>query len=89
MRCRATTSEPGRKKFRIYVLELGPGQLYVGSTAKALAERLREHRSERWSGRYRRDLSPGTLCATRERAEQVERKTAERLRRRGWDVVQG
>lgn len=89
MRCRPTSSEPGRKKFRIYVLELDPETLYVGSTAKALSERLREHRNERWRGKYRRDLSPGTLCATRERAEQVERKTAERLRRRGWDVVQG
>jgi predicted GIY-YIG superfamily endonuclease len=81
----------GRQRFRIYVFEHSDGTLYVGSTAKSVAERLREHRESRpgrgW--KYRRDLSPPTVCATRERAEGIEKRTAERLRRRGYDVEQG
>jgi predicted GIY-YIG superfamily endonuclease len=87
MRC-----EPGpsnRQRFKVYVLELRDGRLYVGSTALALSERLRQHRGERRVKRYRRDLSPPTMCATRERAEGIERRTAARLRARGWEVEQG
>jgi len=87
----------GLQRFRIYVLELEDGELYVGVTAKPLAERLREHREgtgARSSRRHpycrlRRDLSPPTMCATRERAEAIEERTASRLRRLGWRVSQG
>jgi len=83
----------GRQRFRIYVCELRDGTLYVGSTAKSVSERIAEHRATdgpRWRGvRYLRGLSPATVCATRERAEGLERRTAERLRRRGRDVEQG
>lgn len=95
--CARTRAEPGRQRFRIYVLELEDGSLYVGCTAQSLSERLHEHRTGtgRRSGRkhafrrYRRDLSPSAVCATRERAEGIERKLAQRLRARGWDVTQG
>lgn len=79
----------GRHRFRIYVCQVGPDTLYVGSTAKSVAERVSEHRGDGRAWRYRRDLSPPTVCATRERAESIERRTAERLRRRGWEVEQG
>lgn len=85
----------GLQRFRVYVIELEDGSLYVGVTAKSVAERLREHRegtgarsSRRHLGRYRKDLSPGAMCATRARAEQIEERTASRLRRLGWRVVQ-
>lgn len=86
----------GLQRFRVYVLELKDGSLYVGVTAKSIAERLKEHRdgtgarsSRRHAYcRYRKDLSPPTICATRERAEQIEERTAERLRRVGWEVEQ-
>lgn len=85
------------QRFRIYVLEMPDGSLYVGSTAQSLAERLREHREgggarshkRRCYRRVRRDLAPATICATRERAEAIEHRTAERLRARGWEVRQG
>jgi predicted GIY-YIG superfamily endonuclease len=77
-----------RQRFRVYVLELAGGVLYVGSTAKPLAERVNEHRREKRVRRYRRDLSPPAVCMTRERAESIERRTAARLRARGFDVEQ-
>ena len=39
--------------------------------------------------RVRKDLAPRTICATRERAEAIEHKTAGMLRRLGWEVSQG
>lgn len=87
----------GLQRFKVYVLELDDESLYVGVTAKSLSERLREHRlgtgarstrSHRFR-RVRRDLSPATVYATRERAEAIEQRTAERLRRLGWEVRQG
>lgn len=79
------------------MLELDDGRLYVGCTAGSVAERIQEHRcgtgarssKRRKVMRYRRDLSPGAICATRQRAEALEVRVAERLRRRGFDVVQG
>lgn len=71
----------------MYVLRLGERQLYVGSTAKPLRERVAEHKVKaRRRGavtllRYRG-------CATRAEAERVERKTASALRARGWEVEQ-
>lgn len=91
MRC--DPSAPERQLFRIYVVELRDGALYVGSTAKSVSERVAEHRAldgPRWRGAvYKRGLSPGAVCATRDRAEKIERRTAERLRARGYDVEQG
>jgi predicted GIY-YIG superfamily endonuclease len=86
----------GRQLFRVYVLELSDGSLYVGSTAQTLEERLREHREGggRRSGRVlayrrlRRDLCPQAMCATRERAERIEERLAARLRARGFEVRQ-
>lgn len=86
----------GLQRFRVYVLELPDGSLYVGVTAKPVQERVREHRmgTGARSGRardvvrLRRDLSPPAMCATRERAVQIEQRTAERLRRLGWKVSQ-
>jgi predicted GIY-YIG superfamily endonuclease len=87
--CSATLREPGRRPFRVYVLALPDGRLYVGSTAKPLAERIAEHRMRYGRVTHRRDLSPGTVCMTRDRAERVERRTAQRLRAKGWEVEQG
>lgn len=91
-----TPGPSNRQRFHIYVLELEGGRLYVGSTTKSVAERVREHRAglgarsgRRRSGRYRRDLSPKTVCATRERAEEIEVRLARRLRAQGWEVEQG
>ena len=90
MACQASRAEPGRRPFRVYVLELPDGRLYVGSTAKSLTERIAEHRMRYGSRvKHMRALSPGTVCATRERAEAIERRTAQRLRRAGWEVEQG
>lgn len=91
--------EPGwenRQRFSVYVLELADGSLYVGSTTKSVSERVREHREgsrthpghRRHVVRYRADLSPRTVCATRERAEAIEERTARRLRAQGWEVAQ-
>lgn len=87
----------GRQRFRVYVFETAPGVLYVGLTALPVARRLRQH--ERGTGqrstrrhhvrRRMRKLEPKTVCATRERAEGLERRTAARLRARGWEVHSG
>lgn len=86
----------GRQLFHVYVLETEPGRLYVGSTAEDVATRLMKSRlgagarsGRRRSGKYRRDLSPRAICATRARAEALEVKTARRLRAQGWEVEQG
>ena len=88
---------PPEMRFHVYVLELGDGSLYVGTTAKSVRERMQEHvmGTGKRSGRsrdvrkYRADLSPRTVCATRERAEGIERRLAASLRRRGYEVSQG
>jgi len=87
----------GMQRFRVYVLEMGDGSLYVGVTAQPLSERLREHRTGTGARSHRRhvykrvrpDLAPKTLCVTRERAEAIEHRTAKALRRIGYDVRQG
>lgn len=76
-----------RQRFSVYVLELGPGRYYVGSTAKSVTERVREHRRGGRKIRHRRTM--GKWCVTRARAEQIERRTARRLRARGYRVRQG
>ena len=87
----------GRQRFRIYVLEMPDGSLYVGSTAQPVSERIREHNQGAGARSHRRHravrrlrrLEPPQLCATRARAEEVERRTAARLRARGYQVRQG
>lgn len=88
----------GRQVFRVYVLQFcDSDELYVGVTAKTVPERMREHQGGggKRSGRahrvcrWRRDLGPPAVCATRARAEAIEQRTAERLRRLGWTVRQG
>lgn len=86
MRC--VSDSRNRQKFTVYVLYLTDGRMYVGTTAKALSERLNEHRY-REGRRFKRSRKVGQICSTRERAEGIERKTAALLRRQGLEVVQG
>lgn len=88
----------GRQIFHVYVFQIcGTDEMYVGVTAKPVLERLREHRegtgkrsSRKHSVcRWRKDLSPPAQCLTRERAEEIEARTAERLRRLGYEVRSG
>ena len=94
--CGCSCDGKNRQLFHVYVVELASGSLYVGSTAEDVATRLMKSRlgagarsGRRRSGKYRRDLSPKAVCATRARAEALEAKTARRLRARGWEVEQG
>ena len=88
----------GRQVFRIYVLEFcDTDELYVGVTAKSVTERIKEHQTGggKRSGRahrvcrWRKDLSPPAQCLTRERAEEIEARTAARLRALGYSVRSG
>src|SRR3954447_14253479 len=83
------------RRYRLYVIELGkdPEWVYVGETALAPRDRLRQHREgykssrvvRRLGGQLRRDLSKGWgPYATRAEALASEEALAEALRSRGF-----
>jgi len=85
-------------RHRVYVLRLKNGDLYVGSTAKSIEERAEQHRvglnAARACKRHGVERVEHRLClnkcfATREKAQAVERKLAEDLRRKHSVVHQG
>lgn len=75
-----------KPRCRVYAVELGPREVYVGATRKTPAERFREHRAggktssgvvRRRGRRLRPDLSRGFAD---------EKQLAASLRRRGFSV---
>lgn len=71
---------------RVYAVELGPREVYVGATRKSPAQRFREHKRggltssgivRRRGKRLRPDLVRGQSC---------ERCAAKRLRAKGYKV---
>jgi hypothetical protein len=61
---------------------------YVGSTARGLRHRRRQHRSMRMKGAHRLGrLVPVMRVPTRAEAERGEHAVARELRRRGYRVV--
>lgn len=107
--------EETRKKFWVYVIELGSSAeedpkfdhprrdrskpcLYVGSTAKEIAERYDDHITGAWTQSravrrhgctdLRHDLARKRYALSREKAEQLECQLAESLRRQGFGVSQ-
>lgn len=71
----------------VYVLVLPDDTLYVGSTAKPMKTRLKEHRARR--GARCRLLGSTVRCESRGEAEAEEGRVARRLRRAGYVVGQG
>jgi predicted GIY-YIG superfamily endonuclease len=71
----------------VYVLQLPDGTLYVGSTAKPIVTRLKEHRARR--GARCRLLGAVRRCGSRGEAERAEARIARELRGRGYVVGQG
>lgn len=71
--------------------------LYVGSTAKSIEERYDEHVSGKRTSRAARkhgvgplrpDLAAGKYAYSREKAQEIEARVAEALRREGYGVSQ-
>lgn len=90
------------RRYRVYVLRLKNGDLYVGSTGRSINQRLAQHRDPghkkparpvRAHGvdRLETDLCLRETFATRDEAERVERQLANKLRkeRPGVRVHQG
>lgn len=72
--------------------------LYVGSTAKAIAERYEDHDRGAWTqsravrkhgaGPLRPDLAQGKYPYSRDKAEEIEARLADSLRSQGYGVSQ-
>jgi hypothetical protein len=107
-RSRAARPGAAQRRYYVYVVELddavGPRRnprypcLYVGQSAVAPKERLRQHkegyRSSRHVRKHGKHLRPGLYrrfnpMATRDEAVAMERELAKRLRNRGYTVYGG
>lgn len=75
-----------RRKLVVYIVELGPGELYVGSTRRSIAERYATHKAggrtasgivRRRGRRLRPDLT---------RPGETETQARRRLEAAGWRV---
>ncbi len=78
--------------------DLGKTCLYVGSTAKTIAERYEEHTSggrtqsravrKHGAKQLRPDLAQGKYAYSRDKAEEIEARLADTLRSQGYRVSQ-
>lgn len=84
---RTSRARDPERRYTVYVADV-PGGLYVGSTAKKLPRREKQHR--RGLGGHRRPLHRARAVAdfpTREEAERAEAAYAAKLRRQGHHVI--